>query len=141
MELTPQSLQGGLFQGEALLGPHSGMAVGKRERGNRSRGSPTSTACGGGSYVPLDPALPSPWIPPAAIPGPLAVIPSVSPCRDSQPLAPGATTPPPPAAAPGFPSHPAAPELLPHAQHGHLFVLVSGRLMVLMAHNHFSGVI
>lgn len=46
-----------------------------------------------------------------------------------------------PAAPPGFPSHPPAAQLMTHPRHGHLFVLVSDRLMFLMAHNHFSGVI
>lgn len=43
--------------------------------------------------------------------------------------------------APGFPSHPGPPELMTHPRHGHLFVLLSDRLMFLMAHNHFSEVI
>lgn len=41
----------------------------------------------------------------------------------------------------GIPVTSAARELMTHPRHGHLFVLVSGRLMFLMAHNHFSEVI
>ena len=110
-----------------------------------------SGSCGDKSYLQAPPAPilrpPSPWVPPATSLGPSQpgtcsnsfhpagvysiLIPKVPP--QHPPVA--------PAVSPGFPSHPPAPELMTHPQHGHLFALVSDRLMFLMAHNHFSEVI
>lgn len=90
---------------------------------------------------------PSPWVPPAASSGPsqpgtrsISIHPA-SVCSILIPKVPLWHPPVAPTVSPGFPSHPPAPELMTHPQHGHLFVLVSDRLMFLMAHNHFSEVI
>jgi len=139
-----------------MPGPRFRIAAGEKERQSgaswvQGRGSPAAGTCRDRSSLQAPPAptldhpphgslQPMTRDPPSPALGPSGFHPAGV-CSTLIPKVPAQHPPVAPAVSPGFPSHPPAPELMTHPQHGHLFVLVSDRLMFLMAHNHFSEVI
>lgn len=141
VELMQWYMQTSPCQGEEMPGPHLELQLVKGKELGAEQGEPRLGPVG--TVAPILHPTWVPWVPPVTGPGPSQ---SVNPhpasmCSTLVPQVPPQHPLVAPAVSPGFPSHPPAPELMTHPQHGHLFVLVADRLMFLMAHNHFSEVI